>query len=107
MSKILPCPFCGKTPILIEQLEFGNSYWEIVCCVFRFVKRGGESEQLVIDKWNTRYNESQNSVFPLRCASFPEFCTKWKCSFIGRSRLENRGGSMVCPICNYFYDKVN
>lgn len=59
MTKMLPCPFCGeipKAPIrCVVNTEVSPYYWEIRCCI-SMVKRvkEGESEQLVIDKWNTR-----------------------------------------------------
>lgn len=63
MTKMLSCPFCGKTPKSAIARYYPDSaefcHWEIKCCFVQVTDNTSEDESkhLVIEKWNTRSNE--------------------------------------------------
>lgn len=54
MSKLLPCPFCGKRPHLIEP-DDGDFNWSVSCLHCVAIDMQDISKEGVIEKWNTRH----------------------------------------------------
>lgn len=54
MSELLPCPFCGKRPYLIEP-DKGDFKWSVSCLHCVAIDMYDISKEGVVEKWNTRH----------------------------------------------------
>ena len=54
MSELLPCPFCGKRPHLIEP-DDGDFNWIVSCLHCVAIDMQDISKEGVIEKWNRRH----------------------------------------------------
>lgn len=54
MSELLPCPFCGKRPHLIEP-DYGDFNWIVSCLHCVAIDMQDISKEGVIEKWNRRH----------------------------------------------------
>jgi sarcosine oxidase delta subunit len=77
--KTLPCPFCGKQPIIEKELGWsGKTYWAIACnneedCPMESVwGYGFDSEEEAIRAWNVRYVPLPGTATPQTPAPSPD-----------------------------------
>ena len=58
MTKLKPCPFCGKDPFLLEREDFTQESWDICCgtkdCLLEEGADWYSPKNEIIDKWNKR-----------------------------------------------------
>ena len=60
MDKLLPCPFCGGTPILELFNDGFCDYARIRCCRVIFDWRGDKTGEQAIAAWNRRAGDDTN-----------------------------------------------
>lgn len=69
-TKVKPCPFCGKIPMILRDIRFPNSspvtVYEVVCCsslnecILSYVyTRYYRRKKDAIEAWNTRRGEEK------------------------------------------------
>lgn len=58
MSDLKPCPFCGSTNLTIIGSCWGDNKESVSCSD---CESSGPMSENVVDAWNTRYNEKNES----------------------------------------------
>ena len=95
MSNLLPCPFCGGETELIHD-EYVNG-WTIVCKKRCIRICHYESKQKLIEKWNTRPQQTEDYRYHVDCDDRTHGCSTCKhnedCTFNCSTRNVN---SAVC-----------
>lgn len=73
MTKLLPCPFCGKgaTP----EYSPRNKSWSVACLYCGAGIGGFDSQQTASDRWNTRAGDTGCDARSVRAATIEE-CAK-------------------------------
>ena len=86
MDKLLPCPFCGGTPILELFNDGFFDYARIRCCRIMFDWCGDETREQAIAAWNRRADHLPDATKMVSNAD--------------RIRGMSIGEAMNCPKCN-------
>lgn len=59
MSDLLPCPFCGKVPVLKKEEYLWRTDFRVKCSCGVSTK-SSESKKAVTKRWNTRVKETRD-----------------------------------------------
>ncbi|MBO7240215.1 MAG: Lar family restriction alleviation protein [Bacteroidaceae bacterium] len=64
MAELLPCPFCGEVPILLEMTEARGTFYRIKCnnssCMLYVATPLYSERFMAITDWNTRIPQKIN-----------------------------------------------
>ena len=107
--KLLPCPFCGGTPILELFNDGFFDYARIQCCHVMFDWCGDKTGEQAVSAWNRRTHPVKHGEWFLVSTTKHAYDIELeeKCSICGRYvyRYDTQPQDKYCPNCGAKMDK--